>query len=58
MSVRDIRTRDQQRVQDLEERGYNVEVIWEIDWQAHLTQRPEIKHYWLNIAPSLTLKSI
>ena len=43
MTVKDIRTRDHQRVQDLQEKGYNVEIIWEKDWQALLTQRPEIK---------------
>ena len=45
MTVEDIRTRDHQRVQDLQDKGYNVEIIWEKDWQALLTQRPEIKVY-------------
>ena len=45
MSVRDIRTRDHQRVQDLQDQGYNVEIIWEKDWQVILTQCPEIKVY-------------
>ena len=45
MTVKDIRTRDHQRVQDLQDKGYNVEIIWEKDWQALLTQRPEIKVY-------------
>ena len=45
MTVKDIRTRDHQRVQDLQDQGYNVEIIWEKDWQALLTQRPEIKAY-------------
>ena len=35
--------RDHERVQDLQDQGYNVEIIWEKDWQALLTQRPEIK---------------
>ena len=43
MTIKDIHTRDHQRVQDLQEKGYNVEIIWEKDWQALLTQRPEIK---------------
>ena len=43
MTVKDIRTRDHQRVQNLQDKGYNVEIIWEKDWQALLTQRPEIK---------------
>ena len=43
MTVKDIHTRDHQRVQNLQDKGYNVEIIWEKDWQALLTQRPEIK---------------
>ena len=43
MSVKDIRTRDHQRVQDLQDQGYDIEIIWEKDWQALLTQQPEIK---------------
>ena len=38
-------TRDHQRVQDLQDQGHNVEIIWGKDWQALLTQRPEIKLY-------------
>ena len=38
MTVKDIRTRDHQRVQNLQDKGYNVEIIWEKDWQALLTQ--------------------
>ena len=45
MSVKDIRTWDHQRVQDLQDKGYNVEIIWEKDWQALLTQRPDIKSF-------------
>ena len=45
MTVKDIHTRDHQRVQDLQEKGYNVEIIWEKDWQALLTPRPEINVY-------------
>ena len=45
MTVKDIRARDQQRVQDLQDKGYNIEIIWEKDWQALLTQRPDIKSY-------------
>ena len=43
MTVKDIRARDHQLVQDLQDQGYNVEIIWEKDWQALLTQRPDIK---------------
>ena len=29
----------------MRDKGYTVEIIWEKDWQALLTQRPEIKAY-------------
>ena len=45
MSVKDIHTRDHQGVQDLQDKGYTVEIIWEKDWQALLTQRPDIKSF-------------
>ena len=45
MAVKDIHARDQQRVQDLQGKGYTVKIIWEKDWQALITQRPEIKAY-------------
>ena len=57
MTVQDIRSRDQQRVRDLQGKGYTVEIIWEKDWQALVTQRPKLKPTYLNITPTLTLKS-
>ena len=45
MTVKDIRARDQQRVRDLQDKGYTVEIIWEKDWQTLITQQPEIKTY-------------
>ena len=45
MTVKDIRARDHQRVQDIQDKGYTIEIIWGKDWQALLTQRPEIKDY-------------
>ena len=45
MTVKDICTRDHQRVQDLQDQGYNVEIIWGKDWQTLLTQQPDIKSY-------------
>ena len=45
MTVKDIRTPDQQRVRDLQGKGYAVEIIWEKDWQSLVTQQPEIKAY-------------
>ena len=37
--------RDQQQVRDVQDKGYTIEIIWEKDWQALVTQRPEIKAY-------------
>ena len=45
LTVKDIRTRDQHRVQNLRDKGYNVKIMWKKDWQALLSQRPEIKNY-------------
>ena len=45
MTVKDIRTRDQQCVRDLQDKGHTVEMIWEKDWEALVTQCPEIKAY-------------
>ena len=45
MTVKDIRARDQQRVRDLRDKGYTVEIIWEKVWQTLITQQPEIKVY-------------
>ena len=38
MTIKDIRAQHHQLVQDLQDRGYNVEIIWGKDWQALLTQ--------------------
>ena len=32
-------------MQDLQDKGYMVEIIWGKDWEALLTQQPEIKAY-------------
>ena len=58
MSVKDIRARDHQRVQDLQDQGYNVEIIWEKNWQALLTQRQEIKVYLVQHRTFTHFKSI
>ena len=61
LTVKDIRARDQHRVQDLRDKGYTVEIMWEKDWQALLTQRPEIKNYLAQhctFTPLHILKSI
>ena len=47
ITVKHIRTLDHQRIQDLQGKGYTIEIIWEKDWQALLTQRPDIKSYLL-----------
>ena len=44
MTVKDICTQDHQHVQDLQDQGCNVEIIWG-KRQALLTQQPEIKVY-------------
>ena len=38
MTVKDIHARDQQHVRDLRNKGYTIEIIWEKDWQALITQ--------------------
>ena len=45
ISVKDIRAQDHHCVQDLQDEGYTVAIIWEKDWDALLTQQPEIKTY-------------
>ena len=45
MTVKDTHIRDQQHVRDLQDKGHTIEIIWEKDWKAVLTQRPEIKAY-------------
>ena len=57
MTVKDIRARDQQRVQDLQDKDYTVEIIWEKDWQAFVTHQPEIKANLSQHRTYLTLKS-
>ena len=38
MIVKKICAQNHQRVQDIQDKGYTVEIIWEKDWQALLTQ--------------------
>ena len=45
MTIKDIRTQDQQHVRDLQCKDHTVEIIWEKDWQALVTLRPEIEAY-------------
>ena len=58
MTVKDIRAQDHQCVQDLQDQGYNVEIIWEKEWQALLTQRPDIKSYLSQYRTYIHFKSI
>ena len=44
-TVKEIRDYDRQRLQYLQDRGYNVEIIWESNWNALVENRPEIKTY-------------
>ena len=37
MTVKNICARDHKRVQDLQDQGYDVKIIWEKDCQALLT---------------------
>ena len=45
MTVKEIRDYDRERVQYLRDHVYNVEIMWEKDWENLLKQRPEIKSY-------------
>ena len=45
MTVPDICAQNQQHVRDLQDKGYTIEIIWEKDWQAFVTQQPEIEAY-------------
>ena len=38
MTVKNICVLDHQRMQDLQDQGYNVKIIREKDWQAVLTR--------------------
>ena len=70
MSVRDICTRDYQRVQDFQDQGYNVEIIWEKTGKlsspylaqhrtrTDSTTRNNNNNICHSIALTLTLKSI
>ena len=44
-TVKEIRDYDRQRLQYLQEKGYNVEIIWESNWNTLVESRPEIKTY-------------
>ena len=44
-TVKEIRDYDRQRLQYLQEKGYNVEIIWESNWNILVESRPEIKTY-------------
>ena len=42
MTVKDVRAQDQHHVRDLQDKGHTLEIIWEKDWQALVTQCPDI----------------
>ena len=54
MTVKDIDVRDQQRVRDLQDKGYTREIIWEKDWQTLASQYQKLKPISLNIVPACT----
>ena len=43
--MKEIRDYDRQRLQYIQDRGYNVEIIWESNWNTLVENRPEIKTY-------------
>ena len=44
-TVKEIRDYDRLRLQYIQDRGYNVEIIWESNWNTLVENRPEIKTY-------------
>ena len=44
-TMEEIRDYDRQRLQYIQDRGYNVEIIWESNWNTFVESRPEIKTY-------------
>ena len=45
MTVKEVQDYDRECVQYLRDHGYNVEIMWDKDWENLLKQRPEIKSY-------------
>ena len=45
VTVKEIRDYDLQRLQYIQDRGYNVEIIWESKWNTLVESLPEIKTY-------------
>ena len=43
--MKEIRDYDHQHLQYIQDRGYNVEIIWESNWNTLVENRPEIKTY-------------
>ena len=44
-TIKEIRDYDHQRLQYIQDRGYNNEIIWESNWNTLVENRPEIKSY-------------
>ena len=43
--MKEIRDYDRQCLQYIQGRGYNVEIIWESNWNTLVENRPKIKTY-------------
>ena len=56
--MKEVRDYDHQHLQYLQGRGYNVEIIWESNWNTFVENRPEIKTYISQICTSTHFKKI
>ena len=57
-TIKEIRDYDRQRLQYIQYRGYNVEIIWESNWNTLVESVLKSKPTSHNFAPSLTLKRL
>ena len=48
-TVKEIRDYDRQCLQYIQDRGYNVEIVWDSNWNTLVENRPEIKTYILQL---------
>ena len=44
-TIKEIRDYDRQRLQYIQDRGYNIEIIWDSNWNTLVENRPEIETY-------------
>ena len=57
-TVKEIRDYDHQRLQYIQDRGYNVEIIWESNWNTLVENRAEIKAYIAQLCTFTHFKNI